>query len=133
MFQLDCLDNVKLADVGLTKLERDISGTRCGTTCYAAPEVLEGSAYDKTADVYSLGVVTWELWYGRLVQDEMMATAAHKGGDVEKAMREGQRPSLLTIHEPSQQLAELITSMWSHEPKSRPTAAAILECLTTMK
>ena len=28
-----------MADVGLTKPERDISGTICGSTCYSAPEV----------------------------------------------------------------------------------------------
>lgn len=38
-FQLNDSDVVKLADVGLTKPERDISGTICGSTCYSAPEV----------------------------------------------------------------------------------------------
>ena len=39
MMQLNEDEVVKLADVGLTKPERDISGTICGSTCYSAPEV----------------------------------------------------------------------------------------------
>ena len=39
MMQLNEDEVVKLADVCLTKPERDISGTICGSTCYSAPEV----------------------------------------------------------------------------------------------
>ena len=74
--------------------------------------------------------MTWELWYGRLVQDEIAST--HKG-DVEKAMREGVRPSMAVIHEPPQKLCELIGGMWSHDPKSRPHADAILEAILEIR
>ena len=128
--QLDKDDNVKLADVGLTKLERDISGVRGRSSCYAAPEVLEGLAYEKAADVYSLGIITWELWYGRLVQDEL--STAYKG-DVEKAIREGIRPSMSIIHEPPDELKELIGTMWSRDPKSRPQTSAVLDGVTAIR
>ncbi|KAI8483944.1 hypothetical protein Bbelb_383340 [Branchiostoma belcheri] len=58
-------DTVKLADVGLTKQEVKITGTPAGTPVYAAPEVKEGKVYDKSADIYSLGLILLEMWYGR--------------------------------------------------------------------
>ena len=45
MMQLNEDEVVKLADVGLTKPERDISGTICGSTCYSAPEVSQVQNY----------------------------------------------------------------------------------------
>ena len=45
MMQLNEDEVVKLADVGLTKPERDISGTICGSTCYSAPEASQVQNY----------------------------------------------------------------------------------------
>ncbi len=35
--------------------------TACGTPCWTAPEVLRNEKYGEKADVYSYGVVLWEL------------------------------------------------------------------------
>ena len=35
-----------------------------GTPMYLAPEVIKSSLYDYKADIYSLGIMLWELWYG---------------------------------------------------------------------
>ena len=32
---------------------------------YVAPEVLRGSVYTRAADVYSVGMIMYELWSGR--------------------------------------------------------------------
>ena len=117
--QISTDGSIKLADVGLTKAERDISGTRCGTACYSAPEVLEGLEYGKPADIYSLGIIVWELWYGRPVKDEL--STYHKG-DVEAAVRSGIRPSLIRIHEPPDPWKTFMKQCWSHNVKNRPSA-----------
>ena len=35
--------------------------TRCGTPCWTAPEVLRGEKYSESADVYSFGIIMWEV------------------------------------------------------------------------
>lgn len=57
---------VSLTDFGMAKIVRDgeIAKTFCGTPEYLAPEVLEGEGYDKTADWWSLGILTFEMMNG---------------------------------------------------------------------
>lgn len=56
----------KIADVGLARimqhtLSNTATGDPAGTFAYAAPEMLMGEKWDDKADIYSLGVLLWEL------------------------------------------------------------------------
>ncbi|PFX15339.1 Mitogen-activated protein kinase kinase kinase 12 [Stylophora pistillata] len=60
------LENVaKVADVGVSKEAKAIMGTMAGTPTYLAPEVMKSCMYDYKADVYSFGIMLWEMWYGK--------------------------------------------------------------------
>ena len=63
---------VKLIDFGIAKPVGDRSLTKIGTVVgrplYSAPEVLAGDEPDKRADVYSLGVLLWQLLTGRIFE-----------------------------------------------------------------
>lgn len=63
---MDDHGNVCLTDFGMAKIVRDgeTAKTFCGTPEYLAPEVLEGGGYDKTADWWSLGILTFEMMHG---------------------------------------------------------------------
>lgn len=71
---LDRRGRIKIADFGLAKLTGidaeipSLTGTRqvLGTINYMAPEQIEGEAVDHRADIYSLGVVFYELLTGEL-------------------------------------------------------------------
>ncbi len=116
---------IKLSDIGLTKPEGDISGTYLKATCYSAPEVVEGREYNKAADIYSLGMVLWELWYGDTVQEELAQVMA---GPYENAIRSGARPRLTNKpHEPPEDFKDILLQCWKHNPKERPTAFDVIE------
>ncbi len=61
---------VKITDFGLAKLtgrtEITTTGTKMGTVAYASPEQVRGEAVDHQADIWSLGVVLYEMLAGRL-------------------------------------------------------------------
>jgi len=64
--------DIKLSDFGLSKIiaPNERSDEPFGTISYAAPEVLLGEEYDKSVDLWSLGVVSYLLVSGTLPFDD---------------------------------------------------------------
>lgn len=135
VLQLTADDAIKLADVGQTRRDSEISGTRCGTGCYSAPEVLAGLTHGCPADIFSLGMLLWELWYGKQVQAdiEMALVGAPKSSsrtgsrdssrmDAEFAVMKGTRPSLASVYVPPEEWKQLMKQCWSPDPVDRPSA-----------
>lgn len=60
---------IKLADFGFAKEEKGeemLMKTYCGTPITMAPEILRGKPYDKKCDIWSLGVILFQLTFGKL-------------------------------------------------------------------
>ncbi|ESO89987.1 hypothetical protein LOTGIDRAFT_178957 [Lottia gigantea] len=57
---------LKVADFGLSQIiEPEVKmSTICGTPGYCAPEILSGKKYEKTVDIWSVGVITYILLSG---------------------------------------------------------------------
>jgi len=53
--------NTKVADFGLARTKVATTMTKVGTPRWVAPEVLRDERYTEKADVYSFGVILWEL------------------------------------------------------------------------
>jgi serine/threonine protein kinase len=97
---------------------------RVGTLVYMPPEVLAFSAYTTKGDVYSYGLVLWELFTEQRCFDGIsLFRVAHL------VQHEGLRPSTdhrLLTH----RIIELLTHCWQHEPSERLTfnqVSAILD------
>ena len=70
---LDETFNVKICDFGLARLRdyNTVLTANVGTIHWMAPEVLTGNQYNESADIYSVGVVIWEMFTGQCPYDGM--------------------------------------------------------------
>ena len=60
-------NKLKISDFGFAKSydpDKDLQQTMCGSPLYMAPEILEGNPYTNLADLWSVGVIMYELFYG---------------------------------------------------------------------
>ena len=116
---------MKLADVGVAKHEKEITGTMVGTSLYLAPEVFEGRIYNSKADMYSFGFVLWEIWYGEQAFQTAMKTCGVY--QLEK-MRQGCRPAHIEgTNHPWEIWKHVMTNCWNEDPRVRLTAKKALE------
>lgn len=59
--------NVKLSDFGFSKvMDDDITRTKLGTPATMAPEILMNKNYTKKADMWSIGIITYQLLFKML-------------------------------------------------------------------
>lgn len=64
---------IKIADFGFCKVlenEIDLMETMVGSPLYMAPEILKGKPYGPNADIWSFGVVIYQLFYGKVPFEE---------------------------------------------------------------
>ncbi|XP_022797833.1 uncharacterized protein LOC111336065 [Stylophora pistillata] len=124
------LENVaKVADVGVSKEAKAITGTMTGTPMYLAPEVIRSCMYDYKADVYSFGIMLWEMWYGKRALLDVR-------GDVKEfydKVLKGARPAHVEgSNRPPTVLHDLMQHCWDIKPDNRPDAAKCYKKLTQL-
>ena len=113
-------DCVKVTDVGVSKPAVDITDTFAGTPVYMAPEVFHSEVYDCKADIYSLGLILWEMWYGQ----QAFANITTKSlGDFFAIVDKGYRPEpVRNCKQPPGRWDQLMKQCWAKNPEERPTA-----------
>ncbi len=110
---------VKIIDFGLTKKEKDFGGKKIfGTTFYIAPETILGSLVDRRTDIYSLGVVFYQLLTRQLPFRGSSNLKILKG-HLEEAPP---NPQLINGTIP-EELGEVIVQMMEKKPSQRPASA----------
>ncbi|XP_051523695.1 eukaryotic translation initiation factor 2-alpha kinase 1-like isoform X2 [Myxocyprinus asiaticus] len=88
-----------------------------GTFVYAAPEQLKGSRYDSKSDMYSIGVIAFELFQPFGTEMERVHTL--------EELRKGQVPNTLSKNGPV--LTKYIRLLTSSDPSMRPSASQLLQ------
>ena len=57
---------IKLIDFGTAKIVDDYTSTVIGTPQYTAPEVMKGKGYSMSCDYWTIGIIAYEIFYGRI-------------------------------------------------------------------
>ncbi|NJL93320.1 MAG: serine/threonine protein kinase [Anaerolineae bacterium] len=123
---------IKLMDFGLAKLTTDgsitQSGASIGTPRYFSPEQATGAAVDHRTDIYSLGVVFYEIATGQLpFQGDNLVNLALQHMTAPVRDPRELRPDLPPL------VTTLVFRMLAKDPEARyPTVDALLEDLATL-
>ncbi|GMJ13518.1 SUGAR INSENSITIVE 8 [Hibiscus trionum] len=120
---------VKVCDFGLSRMKHSTylsSKSTAGTAEWMAPEVLRNEPSNEKCDVYSFGVILWELstmrqpWGGMNPMQVVGAVGfQHRRLDIPDDM------------DPT--IAEIIRRCWQTDPKLRPTFAEIMAALKPLQ
>ncbi|KAL9963718.1 hypothetical protein ACROYT_G027252 [Oculina patagonica] len=119
-------NHIKVADLGLAKYKHIITGTVCGTILYMAPEVHEGKSYCTKVDMYSFGLIMWEMWFGERVFSEL--SCLNQSEFLRQIKEENYRPQpptkdgRFTPNPPPAEWTKLMASCWQTEPSLRLAA-----------
>ena len=99
-----------------------------------APEMSrEKKIYDFKVDMYSFGLMMWEMWFGEIVPSEPISRSQDEVTrqiDERKQRTEG---SGGTRHPPPTKWIELMVSLWNAEPCQRETATESKELMKKVK
>ena len=127
---------VKILDFGIAKLlqsDTDQTHTFMGTLAYCSPEQMEGKELDKRSDIYSLGVMMFEMLTGEMP----IVGESHSFGGWYKA-HHSMPPRTFESVKPNLKLPvplkNLVMSCLAKEPNARPQSVEeVIQALKTVE
>lgn len=122
---VDDVWKVKVCDFGLSRIiteGQQNQMTACGTPCWTAPEVLNNLGYTTKADVYSFGIVLWEMAtraepFAGMPSFQVLFAIANKGV----------RPVI--PDDCPADYKQLVVKCWDQDPNNRPDFKEIIDYL----
>ena len=123
--------HVKVTDFGIARILDEVTAKmtmQVGTCHWMAPEVINSEPYSLAADIYSFGIVLWEIAARETPYKGIMPI------EIPVRVLKGERPDLNLIGPavPSG-IKDLIRKCWDQSPRSRPTFRQIIEELESIQ
>ncbi|XP_043466967.1 mitogen-activated protein kinase kinase kinase 7-like [Leptopilina heterotoma] len=117
---------LKICDFGTACDLKSYMTNNKGSAAWMAPEVFEGSRYTEKCDVFSWGIILWEVLSRRKPFDDIGGSAYR----IMWAVHIGQRPALLeSCPKP---IERLMTRCWSKVPDERPSMVEVVRIMTAL-
>ena len=121
------ITDIKIGDFGLSILYEKKNfknlAERVGTCHWMAPEVINSQKYTTKADVYSFGIIIWEVCTREKPYD-----CLSKENILFRVSVRKERPSLKRINNDTpKKLVELMQKCWEHDPNKRPSFKEIIQ------
>ena len=113
----------KIADIGIAKaMKTEGLSTKIGTKFYVSPELYNGDRYDFPADIWSLGIIFWEMLSGKRINQVIKGLLA-------PSVREGFPSDAILNEIKEEDLRELVRKMLVKDPEGRLKAKDVLDIL----
>jgi len=131
--------DLKICDFGLSRFKTAVNFETLrklrGTAVWSAPEILSEAEFSDKSDIYSAGVILWELIFRCIKGKYQRPFAEYKelmfDYQILVGAGRGIRPTIpQNTPEP---VANLIKSCWSPNPVDRPNARQILDILGNLQ
>lgn len=118
---------VKVTDFGIAKVSQELrsrvtDGLIKGTVAYMAPEQAAGETLDPRTDLYSMGLVMFEM----LTLEALRGDATGYAGLVQVLSGEGDLVQLDRLEGQPAPLIELVSSLLQRDPAQRPACAGLV-------
>lgn len=111
---------LKICDFGTVTDKSTRMTNNKGSAAWMAPEVFEGSTYTEKCDVFSWGIILWEV----IAREQPFKNMENPYAIMWK-VHQGSRPPL--IEGCPKPIEQLIINCWNQEPKNRPSMQEVVD------
>ncbi|GET01598.1 kinase-like domain-containing protein [Rhizophagus clarus] len=120
--ELCSIDQYLIGDLGLSQPANNTltNNEIYGVIPYIAPEIFKGASFSKASDIYSMGMIMWELTTGC----KPFSNIVHDTDLIYKII-DGERPKI--TDDTPEDFANLMKKCWNSDPKKRPSAKKVCE------
>ncbi|CAF2082425.1 unnamed protein product [Brassica napus] len=116
------LSRLLILELSRVQIESGVMTAETGTYRWMATEVIEHKPYSHKADMFSYGIVIWELLTGHIPYAYLTPLQAAVG-----VVQKGLRPKIPKKTHPK--VKGLLQRCWNQDPKDRPEFEEIIEML----